>query len=47
MEKKSEELTIHQKMEKIIQEIVERELLLKDVLEEFEKIYKSWLDEVS
>jgi DNA-binding NtrC family response regulator len=39
MEKKFDQLTIHQKLEKIIEEMVEKELQLKDVLKEFEKIY--------
>jgi DNA-binding NtrC family response regulator len=39
MEKKFDQLTIHQKLEKIIEEMVEKELHLKDVLQEFEKIY--------
>jgi len=39
MEKKSEKISIHQKLEAIIKEIVEEELELKDVLKEFEKIY--------
>jgi DNA-binding NtrC family response regulator len=39
MEKKFDQLNIHQKLEKIIEEMVEKELHLKDVLKEFEKIY--------
>jgi DNA-binding NtrC family response regulator len=39
MEKKFDQLTIHQKLERIIEEMVEKELHLKDVLKEFEKIY--------
>ena len=39
MEKKSDKLNIHQKMEIIIEEMVEKELCLKDALKEFEKIY--------
>lgn len=39
MQKKSDKLTIHRKMEIIIEEMVEKELSLKDGLKEFEKIY--------
>lgn len=39
MEKKFDQLSIHQKLEKIIEEMVEEELQLKDALKEFEKIY--------
>lgn len=39
MEKEFEKLNIHQKLEIIIDEMVEKELRLKDVLKEFEKIY--------
>jgi len=39
MEKKFEQLNIHQKLERIIEEMVEKELRIKDALEEFEKIY--------
>ena len=39
MQKKSDKVTIHRKMEIIIEEMVEKELSLKDGLEEFEKIY--------
>lgn len=39
MEKKSENLNLHQKMELLIQEMVDKELPLKDSLREFEKIY--------
>jgi DNA-binding NtrC family response regulator len=39
MEKKSDKLNIHQKLEIVIDEMVEKELSLKDVLKEFEKIY--------
>jgi DNA-binding NtrC family response regulator len=39
MQKKSDKLTIHRKLEIIIEEMVEKELSLKDVLKEFEKIY--------
>jgi len=39
MEKKFEELNLHQKMEILIREMVEKELHYKDALREFEKIY--------
>lgn len=39
MQKKSEKLNLHQKLEIIIEEMIEKELSLKDVLKEFEKIY--------
>jgi transcriptional regulator with PAS, ATPase and Fis domain len=39
MEKKFSDLNIHQKLENVIKEIVDRELSLKDVLREFEKIF--------
>jgi len=39
MQKKSEKLNIHQKLEIVIDEMVEKELSLKDALKEFEKIY--------
>ena len=39
MEKKSDKFNIHQKLEIVIDEMVEKELSLKDALEEFEKIY--------
>ena len=39
MSKEFEKLTLHQKMEILIQEMVEKELPLKDSLREFEKIY--------
>ncbi len=39
MEKEFDKLNIHQKLEIIIDEMVEKELRLKDVLKEFEKIY--------
>lgn len=39
MRKKHEEITIHQKMEILIKELVDKELPLKDALREFEKIY--------
>lgn len=39
MEKKYEDLNIHQKMEILIQEMVDKELHLRDSLREFEKVY--------
>jgi DNA-binding NtrC family response regulator len=39
MEKKSDKFNIHQKLEIVIDEMVEKELSLKDALKEFEKIY--------
>jgi len=39
MERKFSDLNIHQKLELIAKEMVERELRLKDVLREFEKIF--------
>lgn len=39
MQKKSDKITIHRKLEIIIEEMVEKELSLKDGLKEFEKIY--------
>lgn len=39
MQKKYESLNLHQKIEILIQEMVERELHLKDAMREFEKIY--------
>jgi DNA-binding NtrC family response regulator len=39
MDKKFDELNLHQKMELIIKEMVEKELELKDAMREFEKIY--------
>jgi DNA-binding NtrC family response regulator len=39
MEKKFDNLNIHQKLEITIQEMVEKELNLKDSLKEFEKIF--------
>jgi DNA-binding NtrC family response regulator len=39
MQKKSNKVTIHRKLEIIIEEMVEKELSLKDSLKEFEKIY--------
>lgn len=39
MSKKYEEMTIHQKLENLIQDMVEKEIHLKEALAEFEKIY--------
>ncbi|MFB0564733.1 MAG: helix-turn-helix domain-containing protein [Candidatus Aminicenantaceae bacterium] len=39
MEKKYKTLNLHQRMEILIDEMIEKELHLKDVLREFEKIY--------
>lgn len=39
MDKKFEGLNLHQKLEIIIQEMVDRDLSLKDSIREFEKIY--------
>jgi len=39
MSKKYEELTIHQKLESLIRDMVEKEIHLKEALAEFEKIY--------
>jgi len=39
MEKKFDELNLHQKMEIIIREMVEKEVPFKDAQKEFEKIY--------
>ncbi len=39
MERKPDKLNIHQKLEIVIDEMVEKELSLKDTLKEFEKIY--------
>jgi len=39
MDKKFSDLNIHQKLELVIREMVEKELSLKDVLREFEKIF--------
>lgn len=39
MEKKSSPLTIHQKLETLIKEMVEKEIQYKDALDEFEKIF--------
>jgi DNA-binding NtrC family response regulator len=37
--KKSSSLTIHQRLENLIREMVEREIQYKDALDEFEKIF--------
>lgn len=39
MEKKYSELNIHQKLELVIKEMVEKEINLKDAVWEFEKIF--------
>ncbi|MCI4444445.1 MAG: helix-turn-helix domain-containing protein [Candidatus Aminicenantes bacterium] len=39
MSKKFEEMTIHQKLENLIQDMVDKEIHLKEALSEFEKIY--------
>jgi transcriptional regulator with PAS, ATPase and Fis domain len=39
MDKKSSPPTIHQKLDALIKEMVEKEILFKDALEEFEKIF--------
>ncbi len=39
MDKKFSELNIHQKLDAVIKEMVEKELRLRDVLREFEKIF--------
>jgi DNA-binding NtrC family response regulator len=39
MPEKSKPVSIHQKMEDLIRELVDSELPLKEVLKEFEKIY--------
>jgi DNA-binding NtrC family response regulator len=39
MSKKYEELTIHQKLESLIGDMVDKEIHLKEALIEFEKIY--------
>ncbi len=39
MDKKSSELNIHQKLEIVIKEMVDKEINLKDALREFEKIF--------
>jgi DNA-binding protein Fis len=39
MEKKFSELSIHNKLDMIIREMVEKEVQFKDALDEFEKIF--------
>lgn len=39
MDKKFDELNIHQKMEHLIKDMVEKEIRFRDALREFEKIY--------
>jgi DNA-binding NtrC family response regulator len=39
MDKKYDDLTIHQKMELLIKEMVEREVRFRDAQREFQKIY--------
>lgn len=39
MDKKYDQLNIHQKMELLISDMVEKEVRLKDALKEFQKIY--------
>ncbi len=39
MDKKFEEMTIHQKMEILIKDMVEKEVRYRDALKEFQKIY--------
>ena len=39
MQRKSDKLNIHQKLEIVIDEMVEKELSMKDALKECEKIY--------
>ncbi len=39
MDKKYEQLNIHQKMELLITELVEKEVRFRDALKEFQKIY--------
>jgi DNA-binding NtrC family response regulator len=39
MDKKSSELNIHQKLDAVIKEMVDKELRLRDVLREFERIF--------
>lgn len=39
MEERFEELSIHKKMEIVIREMVDKELLFRDAMGEFEKIY--------
>ena len=39
MDKRSSDLSLHQRMELIIKDMVEKEISLKDALSEFEKIF--------
>ena len=39
MEKRSSELNLHQRMELIVKDMVDKEISLKDALREFEKIF--------
>jgi DNA-binding NtrC family response regulator len=39
MDRRSSDLNLHQRMELIIKEMVEKEISLKDALREFEKIF--------
>ena len=39
MDKKIEEMTIHQKMELLVKDMVEKEVRYRDALKEFQKIY--------
>jgi len=39
MEKRSSELNLHQRMELIVKDMVDKDINLKDALREFEKIF--------
>ncbi len=39
MDKRSSDMTIHQKLELVVKDMVDKELSLKDGLREFEKIF--------
>jgi transcriptional regulator with PAS, ATPase and Fis domain len=39
MDKKFDQLNIHQKLESVIKDLVDKELSLKDGIKEFERIY--------
>jgi len=39
MDKRSSDLNLHQRMELIVKDMVEKEISLKDALREFEKIF--------
>jgi DNA-binding NtrC family response regulator len=39
MDKKSSDLNLHQRMELIVKDMVDKEISLKDALREFEKIF--------